>query len=138
MRGASFGVRCLYGDRPRRAVRLRTSGAQFAIDGEKRIGDAESPRGLGEPVDAIALGDAVQIESHGLRLAGARVRRIELENLMGRAARLRAGSADAGLVGRAGAKTPGTYRIGHADVEGAARDASDLKTSGKHVHQRRR
>ena len=65
MSGDSGCVGCLDRDGPGATVLPMTSGPHFAVDGAKRRAMPQFPCGFGQAVNAVALGDAGQVQRKG-------------------------------------------------------------------------
>src|SRR5690606_27488361 len=112
-------------DRPRPAVRLDANGAHLAVDADEGRGDAEFAKGIGQAVDAMAFGDAIQIERE--RTVCADAISVELEQLVCRSAHRLHGGANVLGYWRRGAEAPSGHGIADADIEGSARGASNVE-----------
>ena len=121
MRRAAGVAGTLDRDGPWGAVGAGAKGAQFAVDGEEGGGDGMIHQHLGQTIDAVAFGDAGQVELQRLMFAGAVVGQIEFEGFVRRAAWAGAGGVDFGDAGLVGAKAPGIDGVAQGCVEGAIR-----------------
>ncbi len=131
MGSPTLRVRPFDRDAPCRSVRPKAERTHFAVDPDKGVFDPVIAKCLGQPVDPVALGDAVQIQRDAGGLA--HVVAVQLQNLMRRAARGLHRCTDA--IGRGGLRpeAPGRHRVPHAGVEGPARGAPDLEAEAQDV-----
>ena len=131
MRRASLRVGSFDRDGPRAAVGAQPGGAHLAVDSGQRGGDAVVVQGFGQPIDAVALGDGVEIERNGSPFAHKLA--VDIQHLMRGAPERGHDGADRPSLGRLGSETPGAHGIAHADVEGAPRGAADLQPQPQHL-----
>ncbi len=129
MRRPALRVRRFDCNGPRLPVRPEAERAHFTVNPDKGVCDPVVAQGLGQPVHAIALGDAVEIERDGRGLA--HLVATDLQHLMRRAARGVHRGADAIRRGGLRPEAPGRHRVAHADVEGPARGAPDLEAKAQ-------
>ena len=125
MRRPAIRVRRFYRDDPCLAIGAQAHGTHLTVDADKGVGNPMIAQGLGEPVDTVALGDAVQVQRDGRGLA--QLHPLDLQHLLSRAAGGVHRGADTLGRGGPGPETPGRHRIAHADIEGPARGTPDLE-----------
>ena len=94
-----------------------------------------SRKRLGQPVDAIPLGDAVQVERERRRLSDKAGRRVDLERMVGGRPVGRHRGADPVGCRCVRPEAPGRHRVAHADVEGSVRGAPDLEPEPQYLPQ---
>ena len=135
MRPSALGVRRLDRDGPGLAVWPHTHRPHLAVNPYESGGNPMIAQGLGQAVDAITLGDTVEVERDGRGLAN--VVAVELQDFMRRATRVFHRCADAIRRDVSWPEAPSFNRVAHADNEGPAGGAPDLQAEAYHLAQSR-
>ena len=121
---AALMVGGLDGDGPGLPAGAQAHGAHLSVDADKGIGYVMVLQDLGQPVDAMTLGDPVQVQGQGRDLAGPV--RVNLQCLMRGALWGLHRRADRLRVGRCRPKAPGTHGTALPDVKGPIRGAANF------------
>ena len=124
MGGAVPVIGCFDGDAPGAPVGAQPQCAQFPVDPHQAVRDPEPEKRLGQPVDAVALGDPVEVQCQRRTLAHGG--RADLDRVSGCCAPAVHGGADRVRRGVCRAEAPGRDRVAKTHVKGAARLLPDL------------
>ena len=125
MRSPAIRVRRFDCNGPRFSVRSQAERAHFTVNPDKGVSDPVVAERLGQPIHAIALGDAVEIERDGRGLA--HLIATDLQHLMRRAARGVHSGADCIRRGSLRPEAPPRHGVSHADVKGPVRHVPNLQ-----------